>query len=147
MFSETYTQSAILYFAAKFLAACNNRNVDCVQPPLISVCYYPPVIEGQILRVSERYEDLEYRYNLLVGVSAVHYDEIDHIKVGDVITIKTCSLPSRIRFKRTYHLSGSRECETNELEISQNGVIADIPTLGAGPCPPYILAGNCDDPR
>ena len=111
------------------------------------VANHPPVIEGQILRVSERYGDPEYGYNLLVGVTAVYYDEIDHIEVGDVVTVKICSLPFRIRFRRTYRLSGSRECGTNELEISQNGVIANTPVLGPGPCPPYILGGNCDDPR
>jgi hypothetical protein len=120
---------------------------------LSACCSWEFIIEGQILRVSERYRDPEYRYNLLVGVTAVYYDEIDHIEVGNVVTIKICSLPFRIRFKRTYLLSGSRECGTNELEISQNGVIAKTPVLGPdgplgeGPCPPYILGRNCDDPR
>ena len=84
-----------------------------------------------------------------MDVTAVYYDEIDHIEVGDVVTVKICSLPFRIRFKRTlYHLGGSRECGTNELEVSQNGVIATTPVLGpdgAGPCPPHILRGSCDD--
>ena len=66
---------------------------------------HPPVIEGQVLRVYEGYRDHEYRYNLLVGVTAVYYDKIDHIEVGDVVTIKICSLPVRIRFKRTYTTS------------------------------------------
>lgn len=111
------------------------------------------VIEGQILRVAERYGDSRYRYNLLVGVTAVHYDDIDHIAVGDVLTIKACNLAFRIRFKRTYRLSGSRECGTNELEISEDGVIANIPELGPqrplgeGQCASHISSGNCDDPR
>ena len=72
-----------------------------------------------------------------MDVTAVYYDEIDHIEVGDVVTVKICSLPFRIRFKRTlYHLGGSRECGTNELEVSQNGVIATTPVLGPdGPAP------------
>ena len=100
----------------------------------------------------ERYGDRRYRYDLLVRVTALHYDEIGHIEVGGLITIKVCSLPFRIKFKRIYRLTGSRELGTNELEISENGIIANIPELstgplGAGPCPPYILGGNCDDPR
>lgn len=85
-----------------------------------------------------------------MGVTAVHYDDIDHIAVGDVLTIKACNLAFRIRFKRTYRLSGSRECGTNELEISEDGVIANIRELrplGEGQCASHISSGNCDDPR
>ena len=103
--------------------------------------------------MSERYRDRRYRYDLLVRVTTVYYDDIGHLEPGDLVTIKVCSLPFRIKFKRTYRLTGSRELGTNEMEISENGVIANIPELGpgrplgAGPCPPYILGGNCDDPR
>ena len=105
------------------------------------------------MRVAYRYGDLRYRYNLLVRVTEVHYDEIGHIEVGEVVTIKACSLPFRLRFKKLYRLTGSRECGTHELEISENGIIANIPelgplgSLGVGPCAPYIRGGNCDDPR
>ena len=111
------------------------------------------VIEGQIIRITERYGDARYSHTLTVRVTAVHYDEIDHIDVDDVVTIKVCSLPFRIRFKRTYRLAGSIECGSNELEISENGVVASIPELGSGglvgegQCTPYIHAGNCDDQR
>ena len=104
------------------------------------------------MRVAERYGDLRYRYSLLVGVTAVHYDDLGHIEEGEVVVIKTCSLPFRIRFRRTYRLAGSRECGSNELEISETGLIANIPELetgtviGRGQCAPYILGGNCDDP-
>jgi hypothetical protein len=123
-----------------------------LNPDLSACCYSEFIIEGQIITVAERYEDARYRYNLLVRVTVVHYDEINHIEVGEVVTIKVCSLPFRVRFKRTYRLTGSRECGTNELEISETGIIANIPELGedgplgAGPCAPYILSGNCDDP-
>ena len=105
-----------------------------------------------MIRISERFGDHRYLYDLLVRVTTVHYDEIGHIEPDDLISIKVCSLPFRIRFKRTYRLTGSRELGTNELEISENGIIANIPELstgplGKGPCPPYILEGNCDDPR
>ena len=102
--------------------------------------------------MAERHGDPRYRYDLLVKVTTVHYDEINHIQPDDIITIKACSLPFRLRFKRLYRLTGSRELGTNELEISENGIIANIPELGdrplgRGPCPPYILSGACDDPR
>ena len=114
------------------------------------VCHFT-VIEGQIIRVFQRHGDREYSHDLMVRVTAVHYDDIDHIQVGDVVTIKVCSLPFRIRFKRTYRLTGTREFGSNELEISENGVLANIPELedgplGEGPCAPYIREGNCDDP-
>lgn len=111
------------------------------------------VLEGQVVRITERYGDREYSHTLTVMVTVVHYDDIGQIEQGDVINIKVCSLPVRIRFKRMYRLTGSRELGTNELEISENGIIANIPELGddgplgEGPCPPYILSGNCDDPR
>ena len=111
------------------------------------------VLEGQIIRIAERYGDHRYSHTLLARVTAVYYDSINHIEVGDVVTIKICSLPFRIKFKRTYRLTGSRELGTNEMEISENGIIANIPEfgdegpLGEGPCPPFILGGNCDDPR
>ena len=88
-----------------------------------------------------------------MGVKAVHYDDLNHIEVGDVVTVKACGLPFRIRFKRTYRLMGSRECGTNELEIKESGIIANIPELGPGGplgegmCAPYIRNGTCDDPR
>ena len=82
-------------------------------------------------------------------VTAVHYDSLEHIEVKDVVTIKVCSLPFRIKFKRIYRLAGTVECGTNEMEISENGVVADAADTGhgEGPCPPYILNGDCDDPR
>ena len=103
-----------------------------------------------VIRVIERHGDDQYSHNLVVKVTKVHYDDIDHIKVGDVEIIKVCSLPFRIKFKRTYRLTGSRELGSNELEISENGILANIPEradgpLGEGPCPPHIRAGNCDD--
>ena len=104
------------------------------------------VIEGRVIRTYERQYDPEYSHTLLVKVTDVFYDEIDEIKVGDVVEIKICSLSKRIKRKKIYHLTGSRECGSNELEISSNGVFADVP-LGAGPCTPYIKAGSCDDPR
>jgi hypothetical protein len=120
---------------------------------LSACCYCEFILEGQVIRMSERYRDHRYRYDLLVRVTTVYYDDIGHIEPGDLVTIKVCSLPFRIKFKRTYRLTGSRELGTNEMEISENGVIANIPELGPGrplgegPCPPYILGGNCDDPR
>ena len=109
------------------------------------------VIEGQIIRVIKRYGDARYSHDLKVRVTAVHYDDIEHIEVGDVVNIKVCSLRFRIKFKRTYRLTGARECGSNELEISETGILANIPELGdngplgVGPCAPYIRAGNCDD--
>lgn len=105
-----------------------------------------------MLRVTERFGDRRYLYNLLVKVTTVHYDEIGHIEAEDIVTIKVCSLPFRIKFRRLYRLTGARELGTNELEISENGIVGNIPELitgplGAGPCPTYILGGNCDDPR
>ena len=106
-----------------------------------------------MIRVGERPGDRRYPYHFLVKVTEVYYDEIGQIEQEDIITIKVCNLPSfRLKFKRTYRLTGSRELGTNELEISENGIIANIPELpfgplGRGPCPPYILGGNCDDPR
>ena len=103
--------------------------------------------------MTERHGDRRYSHTLTARVIVVYYDEIGQIKAGDVINIKVCSLPFRIKFKRSYRLTGSRELGTNELEISENGIIANIPELGddgplgEGPCPPYILEGNCDDPR
>lgn len=108
------------------------------------------VLEGQIIRIIERYGDARYSHTLVARITAVHYDDIGQIEVGDVVHIKVCSLPFRIKFKRTYRLTGARECGSNELEISENGILANIPELesgplGEGPCVPYILGGNCDD--
>ena len=106
-----------------------------------------PVVEGQIIRVTEHYSDHRYSDTLIVRITAVHYDAIGHIEVGDTVSVKVCSLPLRIRFKRTYYLAGSRECGSNELEISENGIIAERGKAGSpepGPCPAHILAGNCD---
>lgn len=105
------------------------------------------VIEGQIIRVTEHLSDHRYSETLTVRVMVVHYDDIGQIEAGDIVSIKVCSLPLRIRFKRTYHLAGSRECGTNELEISESGVIAERGKGGSlepGPCPAHIRAGNCD---
>ena len=79
----------------------------------------------------------------MVKVESVYYDEINHIQAGDVVEIKICSIPERIKWNKIYRLTGSRECGTNELEISERGIFAEI-NLGVGPCAPYILAGNCD---
>ena len=105
------------------------------------------------MRVHRRHGDTRYSHLLVVRVTAVHYDDIGHIEVGKVVEIKVCSLPLRIKFKRTYRLTGTRECGSGELEISEMGILGNIPELGRGgpvgegPCAPYILAGNCDDPR
>lgn len=109
----------------------------------------PLVIDGQILRHIPRSEDASYRYDLMVGVSVVHYDDINHIRVGDVVNIKVCNLPFKIRFKRTYRLAGSRECGSNDLEISENGFMTILPKRGIynESCASYIGGGNCDDPR
>ena len=129
-----------------------SHSSEAIRVTFISLSAYI-VLEGQIIDVSERHGDPQYSYTLLARITTVYYDEIDHIEVGDIVTIKACGLPFRIKFKRTYRLTGSRELGTNELEISENGVIANIPelgeerALGEGPCPPYILGGNCDDPR
>ena len=72
------------------------------------------VLEGQIIRIAERYGDHRYSHTLLARVTAVYYDSINHIEVGDMVTIKICSLPFRIKFKRTYRLTGSRECGSND---------------------------------
>ena len=63
-----------------------------------------------------------------------------------MVNIKVCSLRFQIRFKRIYHLAGTRECGSNELEISETGMLANTHKLGeVNLCAPYIRAGNCDD--
>lgn len=104
------------------------------------------VIEGRVIRTVPRPDDPKYSHTLVVKVEAVYYDEINHIKQGDVVEIKICSLPDRIRWKHIYRLTGSRECGSNELEISERGIFGDI-ELGVGPCAPHILSGGCDTPR
>ena len=132
-------------------AASVNLVSSLIKPYISIQCciiIYSPnaVIEGRVIRTYERQYDPEYSHTLLVKVTAVFYDEIDEIKVGDVVEIKICSLPRRVKRNTIYRLTGSRECGSNELEISSNGIFADI-QLGVGPCVPYIKAGNCDDPR
>ena len=103
------------------------------------------VLEGKVIRHVHRYNDPKYRYNLVVKVESVYYDEINHIQAGDVVEIKICSIPNHIKWNKIYRLTGSRECGTNELEISERGIFAEIIRyVGVGPCAPYILAGNCD---
>ena len=82
----------------------------------------------------------------MVRVKAVYYDEINQIKPGDVVKIKICSLPGRLRWRHVYRLTGTRECGNNELEISERGIFGDL-EIGEGPCAPYIKSGNCDTPR
>ena len=96
VFLPTQTLTSVLAAVWNSVSVHKNVLVATIVPN------HPPVIEGQVLRVYEGYRDHEYRYNLLVGVTAVYYDKIDHIEVGDVVTI---SLPVRIRFKRTYTTS------------------------------------------
>lgn len=76
----------------------------------------------------------------------MYYDEINHIHVGDVVQIKIFALLERIQWNHIYGLAGSRECGSNELEISDRGVFVGI-QLGLDPCASYILSGGCDDPH
>ena len=103
------------------------------------------VTEGKIREVVPRPYDAKYSHTLLVEIEEVYYDEIGHIQPSDVVEIKICYLPDQFNRQRTYRFAGTRECGSNELEISETGVFAYLPDFGAGPCPPYILGGNCDD--
>lgn len=113
------------------------------------MCYvhlyiHTAVIEGNIIRQYRRPYDSKYSHTLLVKVESVYYDEISHIQVGDILEIKICGLPKRIKWNNIYRLAGTRECGTNQLEIGENGIFADE-EIGEGPCAPYILGGGCDD--
>ena len=88
--------------------------------------------------------DRKYSHTLVVKVAAVHYDDINRVEEGDVVEIKICGVPERIRWNKIYRFTGTRECGSNELEISERGIFAEI-KLGVGKCAPYILEGNCDN--
>lgn len=75
----------------------------------------------------------------------MYYDEIDHIQVGDVVQIKISALLDQVRWNIVYGLAGTRECGSNELEISERGSFVGT-RLEQDACASYILGGGCDDP-
>ena len=101
------------------------------------------VIEGRV----KRHLPNGPNHMLLVQVTAVDYDDINHIKVGDIVEIKVSSLPEPIRFNPTYKLAGTRECVSNKLKIDETGLLSRLPDPLGEICVPFIEAGNCDDPR
>lgn len=118
---------------------------------VVGPAFYHPfcdsaVIDGKVIRSSSRHRDPKYSHTLVVKVEAVYYDEIEHIQPGDVVEIKICSLPDRVKRNSVYRLSGTRECGSNELEIGEYGIFAEKPSPES-PCASFILDGGCDDLR
>lgn len=116
-----------------------------MEPPFYHPLCDSAVIDGKVIRSYSRLRDPKYSHTLVLKVEAVHYDDIEHIQPGDVVEIKICSLPDRVKRNSVYRLSGTRECGSNELEIGKHGIFAE--ELSEAPCASFILGGGCDNLR